>query len=82
MKLFKGKKSYPIKKGDYLLDNGACCMFKPKDNSILPMGEWYRSNHLIISRKEFNRLIKTEHFCLVERDSIKYYLYKGEENAL
>ena len=57
MKVIKGKKEYPLKKGDYILFNGAIWMFKPQDNSILPFGMWKRPQYITISKKEANRIL-------------------------
>lgn len=57
LELKVGKKSYTIHAvTDYFLDNGACVMFFPKDNSVLPFREYRRDTNANVSKKEWKRL--------------------------
>jgi hypothetical protein len=76
----KGKKQYPIKIGDKILDNGVIFMFIPKDNSILPFGEWYRKSSLTISKKEVKRIFKIGKFKSYKVETLIYYVFEGDKN--
>jgi hypothetical protein len=56
MKIKCGRYEYELKDGDYILDNGACYQFCPKDNSLLPWGTWHRVGAVGVSKKEFARI--------------------------
>mgnify|MGYP001151459046 CR=1 FL=1 len=72
-KIIKGKKEYPLKPNDTILFNGACWMFIPKDNSILPFGEWRRTSRLVISKKEGMRILNTYKYIQREVNGMMYY---------
>lgn len=80
MKIKKGKKEYPVKAGDCILDNGACLQFVPKDNSILPWSDWERNTSIIISKKAFKEFIKDENVKLKigKNYGHKYYFYSPQ----
>lgn len=76
-----GRFTYEIKKGDKLLDNGACLQFLPKDNSILPFRDWFTARSAKVSKKEFKRVTKEYNFRIYRDsswDKLIYYVYQGK----
>ena len=73
-----GRYTYQLREGDYILDNGACLRFTPKDNSELPFGEWHRATSVKVSKKEFNRLVLSTNWQIkMNTDRIlTYYIWK------
>ena len=79
VKIKCGRYEYELKDGDCLLDNGACLQFIPKDNSILPFGEWHRETGVYVSKKEFQRIIALPNIIKKkskEYPSSIYYVWK------
>ena len=71
----KGKKEYTLCRGDYILFNGACWTFTPRNNSELPMDKWFRCTHLLISKVEAKRLIKTNLTKEKKDGCLHYYFF-------
>lgn len=77
-----GRAIYQIKKGDYILDNGACFQFCSGDFRVLKRKGWTAFNSLRIPNSTINKinLEDTEKFDKTEHPSgntiLKYYKFK------
>lgn len=82
MKIKCGRHEYELKEGDYILDNGACYQFIPKDNSLLPCGKWERLSSVRVSKKEFNRIIVHQNFKIKigSISKMKYYFWNENDH--
>jgi hypothetical protein len=51
-----GREEYEIKKGDYILDNGACYQFCAGDRRTLKMQGWHSYSSLRVSKTAIKHL--------------------------
>lgn len=81
MEVRKGKKVYPLFVGDMILDNGAVWMFIPKNNEILPFGDWHRCTREFISKLEAKRILKEYPNKKIIHQGMRYYKIIGNLKA-
>ena len=51
-----GRGTYEVKKGDYILDNGACMMFHAGDNRVLHREKFNIYSYLVIPKSTIKKL--------------------------
>lgn len=75
-----GRHEYELENGDYIMDNGACLQYCPKDKTRRPMKGCF-SYLPRVSKKEFNR-IKTLPNIIIQKSKrysyITYYTWNEQ----